>query len=107
MGKLLKEKGAALIRSFEAGARTGMMGNMGGAANRDHLQRLLEETAGQPDISYISIIDPNGIIFAHPEGIMFMDTAYKVIYSNKIVWRLLGVDEKTGSRSGKRGRYPQ
>lgn len=68
MGTLLKEKGAALIRSFEAGARTGMMGVMGHNglfANEIHLQILLEETAGQPDISYISIVDKAGMIQAH------------------------------------------
>ena len=65
MGTLLKEKGAALIRSFEAGTRTGMMGEMGVFANGIHLQVLLEETAGQSDISYISIVDSSGIILAH------------------------------------------
>ena len=60
MSMLLKEKGAALIRSFEAGTRTGMMGMMGKMGvfvNEIHLQILLEETAGQPDISYIGIVD--------------------------------------------------
>ncbi len=61
MGKLLKEKGAALILSFEAGAKTGMMGMMGGMAN---IQTLLETTASQPDISYIFIVDRNGTILA-------------------------------------------
>jgi two-component system sensor histidine kinase HydH len=68
MSMLLKEKGAALIRSFEAGTRTGMMGMMGKMgvfANEIHLQVLLEETAGQPDISYISIVDRSGLILAH------------------------------------------
>ncbi len=65
MGTLLKEKGAALIRSFEAGTRTGMMGKMGVFANGIHLQVLLEETAGQSDISYISIVDSSGLILAH------------------------------------------
>lgn len=68
MGVLLKEKGAALIRSFEAGTRTGMMGMMGTMgvfANEIHLQVLLEETAVQPDISYISIVDRSGVILAH------------------------------------------
>tara|TARA_B100000614_G_scaffold125533_1_gene112204 strand:+ start:1138 stop:2868 length:1731 start_codon:yes stop_codon:yes gene_type:complete len=68
MSKLLNEKGAALIRAFEAGTRTGMMGMMGRRgifANEIHLQVLLEETAGQPDISYISIVDKNGVILAH------------------------------------------
>ena len=49
---LLKEKGAALIRSFEAGARTGMMGMRWGGAQ---VQSLLSETAQQPDIAYILI----------------------------------------------------
>jgi len=32
MQKMLIEKGAALIKSFEAGTRTGMMGRFGGGA---------------------------------------------------------------------------
>jgi len=60
--ELLLEKGAALIRSFEAGARTGMMGmNWGGV----QLQKLLYETARQPDILYIMVTDTGGKIFAH------------------------------------------
>jgi two-component system sensor histidine kinase HydH len=50
---LLIEKGAALIRSFEAGARTGMMGMMGMHAGAFQLQKLLMETAQQPDIVYL------------------------------------------------------
>ncbi len=67
MGTLLKQKGAALIRSFEAGARTGMMGMMGGGTN---LQTLLEQTASQPDISYIIIVDKTGKILAHSNSKM-------------------------------------
>lgn len=60
--ELLLEKGAALIRSFEAGARTGLMGmNWGGV----QLQKLLYETARQPDILYIMVTDTGGKIFAH------------------------------------------
>lgn len=58
---LLKEKGAALIRSFEAGARTGMMGMRWGGAQ---VQSLLSETAQQPDIAYILITNVGGIILA-------------------------------------------
>ncbi len=58
---LLKEKGAALIRSFEAGARTGMIGMQWGGAQ---VQRLLSETAQQPDIAYILITDVEGRILA-------------------------------------------
>lgn len=68
MGALLKEKGAALIRSFEAGTRTGMMGMMANSylpSGEAHLRILLKETADQPDISYIIIVDRSGEILAH------------------------------------------
>ena len=59
---LLLEKGAALIRSFEAGTRTGMM-RMHGRGFQ--LQNLLMETSQQPDISYIIVTDMKGAILAH------------------------------------------
>jgi len=62
---LLLEKGAALIRSFEAGTRTGMMGMMGMRGGRFQLQRLLTETAQQPDINYLIVTDIDGTILAH------------------------------------------
>ena len=64
---LLVEKGAALIRSFEAGARTGMMGMMGMQGGRFQLQRLLTETAQQPDIVYLTVTDLKGTILAHSD----------------------------------------
>lgn len=60
--KMLKEKGAALIRSFEAGTRTGMMGLKW---NSRHLQRLLTETARQPDVDYILVTNQDGVVLAH------------------------------------------
>ena len=60
--QLLLEKGAALIRSFEAGTRFGMMGMHRGGFQ---LQRLLTETAQQPDIVYLFVADINGNILAH------------------------------------------
>ncbi|MEE9612479.1 MAG: ATP-binding protein [Desulfatiglandales bacterium] len=62
---LLLEKGAALIRSFEAGTRTGMMGMMGMRGSGFQLQKLLTETAQQPDIVYLIVTDVNGTILAH------------------------------------------
>jgi two-component system sensor histidine kinase HydH len=59
---LLLEKGAALIRSFEAGTRTGMMGMQRGGFQ---LQRLLTEMARQPDIIYLFVTDRTGMILAH------------------------------------------
>ena len=64
MTRLLVEKGAALIRSFEAGARTGMMG-MGWGGTQ--LQRLLVETAKQPDILYLVVTDESGYAVAHSD----------------------------------------
>ncbi len=60
--RLLLEKGAALIRSFEAGTRTGMMGMHWDDVQ---LQRLLTQTARQPDIVYLLVTDTNGTILAH------------------------------------------
>jgi len=62
---LLLEKGAALIRSFEAGTRTGMKGMMGMHGDRFQLQKLLTETAQQPDIDYLIVTDIRGTILAH------------------------------------------
>lgn len=59
---LLLEKGAALIRSFEAGTRTGMMGRQWGGFQ---LQQLLAETAQQPDIVYLMVTDQAGKAIAH------------------------------------------
>ena len=65
---LLLEKGAALIRSFEAGTRTGMMGRQWGGFQ---LQQLLSETAQQPDIVHLMVTDNTGKAIAHnsPEQI--------------------------------------
>lgn len=62
MVKFLNEKGASLIRAFEAGARTGMMGAFG---TLPRLETLIQETAVQPDILYIAIVDSHGEIVAH------------------------------------------
>jgi len=62
--RLLVEKGAALIRSFEAGTRTGMMGMHGGAFR---LQTLLVETAQQADIVHLIVTNSNGTILADNE----------------------------------------
>ena len=60
--RLLLEKGAALIRSFEAGTRTGMMGRQWGGFQ---LQQLLSETAQQPDIVHLMVTDDTGKAIAH------------------------------------------
>jgi len=66
MSQILFEKGTALIRAFESGARTGM----GMRWNGGQLQLLLEETAKQPDILYLAVTDENGLILAHNDRAM-------------------------------------
>ena len=95
---LLKEKGAALIRSFEAGARTGMMGMRWGGAQ---VQRLLSETAQQPDIAYILIADVKGKILADSD-LANIGKEYgaglnleRISLSKKVEWRQ--VSGKDGS----------
>ncbi len=61
--KLLVEKGAALIRSFEAGTRAGIFGY----GETRQLQKLLYETAKQPDIKYLMVADTSGKIIAHSD----------------------------------------
>lgn len=66
--ELLLEKGAALIRAFEAGTRTGMMGMMGMHRGGFQLQKLLTETAQQADIVYLIVTDTDGSILAHNDS---------------------------------------
>ena len=62
--RLLLEKGAALIRSFEAGTRTGI----GLRWTNRQLQKLLTETALLPDIEYLLVSDTGGTILAHNDS---------------------------------------
>jgi two-component system sensor histidine kinase HydH len=65
MSKILREKGAALIRAVEAGARTGMMGMMW---RGQQIQRLLEETAKLPGVIFMAVVDPQGQAVAHSDA---------------------------------------
>ncbi len=58
----LQREGLALIRSFEAGTRTGMMGVNW---QRSQVQRLIEEMAKESDVAYIIILGDKGEILAH------------------------------------------
>lgn len=88
--KLLVEKGAALIRSFEAGARTGMMGMKWGGVQ---VQRLLAETAQQSDIAYLLVTDGKGTILADSDTTNIGKTYGKeldleeISRSQKVEWR--------------------
>ena len=87
---LLVEKGAALIRSFEAGARTGMMRMRWGG---NQVQKLLSETAQQPDIAYILVTDAKGIILADSDvkkiGAVYRTDLdlHRIALSSEIRWR--------------------
>ncbi|OPY79838.1 MAG: Sensor protein ZraS [Syntrophus sp. PtaU1.Bin005] len=64
--RLLIEKGEALIRSFEAGARAGAGLEWGSV----QLQKLLIETARQPGVDYLIIADTQGVIVADSDPSM-------------------------------------
>ena len=61
MSQILSEKGAAIIKAVEAGARTGMMGMMWGG---QQIQSLIEETARLPDVLYITVAERQGLVLA-------------------------------------------
>ena len=90
---LLLEKGAALIRSFEAVARTGMRGMMGMHGADFRLQNLLTETAQQHDIVYLVVTDEQGTILAHndPEKIGGSHCDFlspeRISFLEKVQWR--------------------
>jgi two-component system sensor histidine kinase HydH len=61
----LLEKGTSLIRTFEAGTRTGMFTMRWGA---QIIQTMLYETSLQPEVEYIMIISRDGHILAHSDA---------------------------------------
>jgi two-component system sensor histidine kinase HydH len=87
--QLLVEKGAALIRSFEAGARTGI----GMRWSSFQLQKLLIETAQQPDIDHLIVTNINGTIVADSDPSLIGETygtdldLTRVSASKKVEWR--------------------
>jgi two-component system sensor histidine kinase HydH len=94
---LMMEKGAALVRSFEAGTRMGMRGGHGSGFQ---LQRLLVETAAQPDIAHLLVVGIDGTVIAHSQpdslgGHYGENLDLKSIYaSTALAWR------RTASRDG-------
>jgi two-component system sensor histidine kinase HydH len=60
----LLERGEALSWALEAGSRTGM--HMG-SRERGMLQSLVEETAEQPGIVFLAIVDSQGVFLAHSD----------------------------------------
>ncbi len=99
--KLLIEKGAALIRSFEAGTRAGIFDH----GETRQLQKLLYETAKQPDIKFLLVADSNSKIIAHSDFLYNGEQLNLVIQgqpldiskiagSNDLYWQILDNDEE-------------
>ncbi|MBC2702962.1 ATP-binding protein [Desulfobacula sp.] len=63
----LLEKGTSLIRTFEAGTRTGMFTMRWGAKR---IQAMLLETSLQPEVIYMMITSRDGRILAHSDAAM-------------------------------------
>ncbi len=63
----LLEKGVSLIRTFEAGTRTGMFTMRWGA---QRIQAMLLETSFQPEVVYMAIASRDGRILAHSDASM-------------------------------------
>ncbi|MFO7910848.1 MAG: ATP-binding protein [Desulfotignum sp.] len=95
VGSHLMEKGAVWISSFEADAGTGVLGNP------SFLQKMLEETASHPDISYMFLVDASGKILAHNDhkkiGSQIDDTAFKdqITASTELGWRIVEKENNT------------
>jgi len=89
--RLLVAKGEAIIRSFEAGARTGIGMHWG----EFQLQKLLMETAEQADIDYLIVADASGMILADSDPLR-IGAVYEtnlemgqIAVSKKLSWRLV------------------
>jgi len=96
--RMLVEKGGALIRSFEAGTRSGMMGMQRGGFQ---LQRLLTETSQLPDIAHLIVTDATGNIIADSDldrvGSTYgkgLDVAL-VAQSKRLDWRIVKGNDGT------------
>lgn len=62
MSDLLAEKGSSLLGVLESALRTGMRGPAG-----LQLQALLEEMTRSPDIEFVAVTMPDGVILAHSD----------------------------------------
>jgi two-component system, NtrC family, sensor histidine kinase HydH len=64
MEEFAGRQGLSVIRTLEAGTRTGFMEGDWGI---EHLQLLIEEAAKDPDVEWAGLISSDGIIRAHSE----------------------------------------
>jgi len=95
MSEILTEKGAAIIRGVEAGARTGMRHMMWG----DQLvQKLLEETARLPGVMYMTLLGEDGRILAHSDPQRIGDVYPREIRgggsAEAFAWRIVNGEDR-------------
>jgi two-component system, NtrC family, sensor histidine kinase HydH len=64
MEEFAARQGVSVIRTLEAGTRTGFMEGDWGI---EHLQLLIEQAAKDPDVEWVGLINSDGIIVAHSE----------------------------------------
>lgn len=64
MEEFAARQGMAVIRTLEAGTRTGYMEGDWGVEN---VQMLIEQAAKDPDVEWVGLIRSNGMIVAHSE----------------------------------------
>jgi two-component system sensor histidine kinase HydH len=107
--ELLVEKGATLIRSFEAGLRS----PLGMKTETFGLQKLLMEIAQQPDIDYIIVTDNEGNIIADSDPAQVGDKygldldIGPLALSHDIRWRQVANPQGAGTFEVYRGFFPQ
>ena len=107
--ELLVEKGATLIRSFEAGLRS----PQGVNTETFGLQKLLIETAQQPDIDYIIVTDNKGNIIADSDPAQVGDKygldldIGPLALSHDIRWRQVANPQGAGTFEVYRGFFPE
>jgi len=107
--QLLVEKGATLIRSFEAGLRS----PLGMKTETFGLQKLLMEIAQQPDIDYIIVADNKGNIIADSDPAQVGDKygldldIGPLALSHDIRWRQVANPQGAGTFEVYRGFFPQ
>ena len=107
--ELLVEKGATLIRSFEAGLRS----PLGMKTETFGLQKLLMEIAQQPDIDYIIVTDNEGNIIADSDPVQVGDKygldldIGPLALSRDIRWRQVANPQGAGTFEVYRGFFPQ
>jgi two-component system, NtrC family, sensor histidine kinase HydH len=64
MEEFASRQGVSVIRTLEAGTRTGFMEGDWGI---EHLQVLIEQAAKDPDVEWVGLINSDGTIIAHSE----------------------------------------